>query len=146
MKNVNLFRYTPILPMFDDGQVLRLPVDQFPCSNQSLLKDDGFPANEIDILDRFSRGASIDDDLIKIIAKRLEEVNSDEDNGLTIEQKIRVLKPSWVQTAAEYAEYSERVYQYLSETSSISQEQADKVVEQVSADTPSDDSKEIKAD
>lgn len=115
MKNVNLVRVISTPLLLDDGNPWYLPVDQFPVSNKGLYKDDGFPCNEIDILDRYSTSKIVDDDLIKIVAKRLDNMPTSDsaDDGLSIEDKIRVLRPAWCQTPSEYAAYSERVISYM---------------------------------
>lgn len=144
MKNQNTFRYTPNKPKFPDGREISLPIDQFPVSDKSLFKDDGFPANEIDILDRFSRNSNIDEDFVKMVAQRIEALPEEKSDDLSIEQKIRLLRPAWCQTPSEYAAYSEAVYQYMSEQSSISSDVKEQVTAEVEEVSPSDSPVESK--
>lgn len=112
MKNKNLTRGVFVAPLLQDGTVKVLPVDQFPTSNKGIVKDDGFPMSDIGILDRFSQDLLFDDDFVKMVAQRVEPI-SENVSSLTLEQEIKALRPSWVQTPSEYAAYSERVFDAL---------------------------------
>lgn len=119
MKNKNSFRAPCVLPLSDDGVLREIPIDQFPVSDKGLQKDDGFPMNDIGLLDRFSRDANIDSDFVKKVAARCEEIQ-DKSPNMSIEEEIRCLRPAWCQTPSEYAVYSESVYQYMRSKQNVS--------------------------
>lgn len=114
MKNVNLQRVSFYIPCFGDGVVQTLPVDDFPVKDKSNYKVNGFPRSDMSILDRFSR-SNVSREQIEMIASRLMELQAQKDDGLSDDEKLKVLRPSWVQTASEYAQYEEMVYNVLSE-------------------------------
>lgn len=114
MKNVNLQRVSFYTPCFGDGVVQTLPVDDFPVKDKSNYKINGFPRSDMSILDRFSR-SNVSREQIEMIASRLQELQAQKDDGLSDDEKLKVLRPSWVQTASEYAQYEEMVYSVLSE-------------------------------
>ena len=89
MKNQNLTRVDCGIPQLADGTAKVLPVDNFPVSDKSFFNDNGFPSNELTILDRVSRAAVFDDDFVKKIASRLEALPEPAKNGLTLEQHTR---------------------------------------------------------
>lgn len=95
-----------------DGSMETLPVDQFPVSDVSLYKRNGFPASDIILLDRFSREHHSKEE-IELIASRLEEIKANPSNKMSDADLLRVLKPSWAQTSSEVAQFEESVYQYL---------------------------------
>lgn len=103
--------YTPTLP---DGIIKSCPVDDFPVKDKSQYKSNGFPRTDMSILDRFSR-SHVSREQIEIIASRLEEIKAQPDNGMSDEEKLRVLRPSWVQTASEYAVYESMVMDVMQE-------------------------------
>lgn len=109
---------------FSDGTVKSLPVDDFPVSDRSLYNDSGWPMSDISILDRFSREHR-DRGEIERIARRLEELSGDDVNkGKTDEQLIRELRPHWVQTASEYAEYEMRLMSYIQQSTNTVEDAA----------------------
>lgn len=124
--------YTPTLP---DGIIKSCPVDDFPVKDKSQYKSNGFPRTDMSILDRFSR-SHVSREQIEIIASRLEEIKAQPDNGMSDEEKLRVLRPSWVQTASEYAVYESMVMDVMQERA----EALNKAKEQTTTDdlSPSD--------
>lgn len=100
--------------VFPDGVRITLPIDTFPVSDSSLFNDSGWPMSVIGVIDRFSKD-HVDEDIIKKIAQRCEELSVPESDNLTDEQKLMLLRPAWCQTPSEYALYQERVYQYRQE-------------------------------
>lgn len=105
--------------VFPDGVRITLPIDTFPVSDSSLFNDSGWPMSAIGVIDRFSKD-HVDEDIIKKIAQRCEELSVPESDHLTDEQKLMLLRPAWCQTPSEYALYQERVYQYRQELSNTS--------------------------
>lgn len=114
MRNVNLKRVDFYVPRFADGVIQKLPVDDFPVKDTSNYKINGFPRSDMSILDRFSR-SNVSREQIEMIATRLQELQAQPDDGLSDAEKLKVLRPSWVQTASEYAQYEEMVYNVLAE-------------------------------
>lgn len=112
--NLNLTRADFFVPTLSDNKVISLPVDNFPCQDPSFYKQDGFPRTDIGILDRFST-EHMDKELFDIVASRMQELQSNPDDGLSDAQKLRLLKPAYIQTASETAFYEEHVYQILQE-------------------------------
>lgn len=102
--------------VFSDGVRITLPIDTFPVSDSSLFNESGWPMSTIGVIDRFSKD-HVDEDIIKKIAQRCEELSVPESSDLTDEQKLMLLRPAWCQTPSEYALYQERVYQYRQELS-----------------------------
>lgn len=119
MKNKNSFRAPCALPLSEDGVLRQIPIDQFPVSDKGLQKDDGFPMSDIGLLDRFSRDANVDPDFVKKVAARCEKIQ-EQSPSLSIDEEIRCMRPAWCQTPAEYAVYSESVYQYLRSKQNVS--------------------------
>lgn len=107
-KNTNFVRQLPV--SFSDGSVKVLPVDTFPVSAQGVYNDQGWPMSDVGILDRFSREHR-DKSEIELIAARLEEIRAAEpdNSGKTDAQILREIRPAWVQTASEYADYQRMV-------------------------------------
>lgn len=110
--NIKHFARPVPFKKLSDGSVMSLPVDQFPVSDVSLYKRNGFPASDIILLDRFSREHHSKEE-IELIASRLEEIKEQPRNKMSDAELLRVLKPSWAQTSSEMAQYEESVYQYL---------------------------------
>lgn len=115
-KNLNLAPPVCIHPAkFDDGVVIPLNVDNFPCANPAYVKKNGFRANDISVLERFST-AHHDQSEIDIVAARIKELQKSPANNMTDEQLLKTLKPAWVQTASELTYFNERMYSLLSES------------------------------
>lgn len=126
--NIKHFARTVPFKKLSDGSVMSLPVDQFPVSDVSLYKRNGFPASDIILLDRFSREHHSKEE-IELIASRLEEIKEQPRNKMSDAELLRVLKPSWAQTSSEMAQYEESVYQYLA-----SKKESEKAVVQLAQD------------
>lgn len=92
-----------------DGLRDVLPIDGFPLSDHSLLKADGWPMSDIGILDRYSRDQNIDQEEIARVAARLEVIKAQPRQNKSDDELLRELRPAWVQTAAEFADYDEAV-------------------------------------
>lgn len=139
MKNVNFNRVELPFASLSDGSPRYLPIDTFPVSDESFINASGFPSSELTILDRFSRSQLMDDDYIKKVAARIEQLPEPPKNDLTLSQEIRTLRPAWCQTPSEYAEYSERVYQILSSDKVVAKE-VDIISKEKKVDVPLDSS------
>lgn len=116
-KNVNLVPTSGYIPRFEDGSVISCQVDQFPVKDKSLFKDNGFPRSDIGIVDRMST-LNMDKDLIEHVSNRMMDLSAESPyKGMTDDEMLRVLRPAFVQTATEYKEYTEQVYQFMREKS-----------------------------
>lgn len=116
-KNVNLIPTLGYIPKFEDGSVISCQVDQFPVKDKSMFKDNGFPRSDIGIVDRMST-LNMDKDLIEHVSNRMMDLSAESPyKGMTDDEMLRVLRPAFVQTATEYKEYTEQVYQFMREKS-----------------------------
>lgn len=116
-KNVNLIPTLGYIPKFDDGSVICCQVDQFPVKDKSMFKDNGFPRSDIGIVDRMST-LNMDKDLIEHVSNRMMDLSAESPyKGMSDDEMLRVLRPAFVQTATEYKEYTEQVYQFMREKS-----------------------------
>lgn len=116
-KNVNFIPTFGYIPKFDDGSVICCQVDQFPVKDKSMFKDNGFPRSDIGIVDRMST-LNMDKDLIEHVSNRMMDLSAESPyKGMSDDEMLRVLRPAFVQTATEYKEYTEQVYQFIREKS-----------------------------
>lgn len=116
-KNINLQPTFGYIPKFADGSVIVCQVDQFPVKDKSLFKDNGFPRSDIGIVDRMST-LHMDKDLIEHVSSRMMDLSAESPyKGMSDDEMLRVLRPAFVQTATEYKEYTEQVYQFIREKS-----------------------------
>lgn len=116
-KNVNLVPTSGYIPKFEDGTVICCQVDQFPVKDKSMFKDNGFPRSDIGIVDRMST-LNMDKDLIEHVSNRMMDLSAESPyKGMSDDEMLHVLRPAFVQTATEYKEYTEQVYQFMREKS-----------------------------
>lgn len=113
-KNKNLKVVPFKLPRYKDGSPMSLPVDGFPVSSKSLYNEQGWPMSDIGLLDRFAAEHRSSEELESIVA-RLQEIRASEpdNHGKTDAQIIKEIRPYWVQTASEMAQYENSLATYL---------------------------------
>lgn len=116
--NVNLSGTNFLFPVLSDGKPLVNSVDQFPVSDKSLYKRDGWPMSDIGILERYSRDSNISQAEIDSIARRLEYIKSEPSNNKSDEELLRTLRPAWVQTASEFKDYESMLFRTTTVTDS----------------------------
>lgn len=115
-KNENFGVRRTFVPTMPDGLPQLFSIDNFPVSDPSNYKADGFPSSALGLLDRFSRDAVVNEEEIKAIASRLQSFEDDDKpSPFTEEQKAQMLRPAWCQTATELRDYQIRLGNIMDE-------------------------------
>lgn len=128
--NVNLVSNSAtVFACLPDGKVDRCNVDNYPAENPAYIKRDGFRMNDVSLLDRLSYDLNVDNDMVSIVASRVKEMKLDSRQDLSERDMIRMLRPSYVQTASEIKRWEEQVYQDFSST--MTQQEVDSLSSEV---------------
>lgn len=107
----------PPIPTLSDGKTSSfrdcLKIDQF-FGSEGTLKDTGFPASDITLLERLQRAGGTPYETLK---NHLNPVAPSSVDKRSVKEKLDTVRPAWCQTAAEQLAYDENLRSYYSSRS-----------------------------